>query len=107
MPFVVVPTRKVRFVRRSLSSSVWDRTCPASGTPTGPEGRQTVAQRVSAGFRPHMKTSPGGATEPLPSHEHRHSIDSPKPENAPEREAGKPQSLEAAKISVVADQEIA
>jgi hypothetical protein len=32
----------------------------------GPEGRQTVAQRVSAGFRPPMKTSPGGATEPLP-----------------------------------------
>ena len=32
----------------------------------GPEGRQTVAQRVSAGFRPLMKTSPGGATDLLP-----------------------------------------
>jgi len=30
----------------------------------GPEGRQTIAQRVSAGFRPPMKTSPGGATDP-------------------------------------------
>jgi hypothetical protein len=33
----------------------------------GPEGRQTIAQRVSAGFRPPNETSPGGATEP-PSH---------------------------------------
>jgi hypothetical protein len=29
----------------------------------GPEGRQTIAQRVSAGFHPPMKTSPGGATD--------------------------------------------
>jgi hypothetical protein len=30
---------------------------------SGPEGRQTIAQRVNAGFRPPMKTSPGGATD--------------------------------------------
>jgi hypothetical protein len=36
---------------------------PSQAVAPGPKGRQTVAQRVSAGFRPPMKTSPAGATD--------------------------------------------
>ena len=38
----------------------------SQAVPPGPEGRQMIAQRVSAGCHPPMKTSPEGATEPLP-----------------------------------------
>ena len=36
----------------------------SQAVPPGPEGRQMIAQRVSAGFCPPMKASPGGATDP-------------------------------------------
>jgi hypothetical protein len=62
-----------------------------------PEGRQTIAQRVSAGFRPHMHTQPRqGGQNPF-AHEHQHPIASSDVENTPEHEPDKPQSFEAAK----------
>jgi hypothetical protein len=46
---------------------------------TGPEGRQMIAQRVSAGFRPHMNTQPReGRQNPFPD-ERQGAIASPSP----------------------------
>jgi hypothetical protein len=64
----------------------------SQAVPPGPEGRQMIAQRVSAGFRPPMKTSPGGATDPIHPHEHQHPLPSPTPDTAPEHESEKPQT---------------
>ncbi len=42
------------------------RTLCSNATAPGPEGRQIVAQRVSAGFCPTIEQAPGGATELSP-----------------------------------------
>ncbi len=60
-----------------------------------------VAQHVSAGFRlPHEPKAPAGRQIPF-LRDGQHSIASPSLAKAMEQEAEKPQSLEAAKISVV------
>ena len=61
-----------------------------------------IAQRVSAGFRPPMKTQPRMGRQIPSPYERQYPIASPEPGNAPEHEADKPQSLEAAKVSVIA-----
>jgi hypothetical protein len=60
-----------------------------------------IAQRVSVGFRPYMKTQPQrGDRNPFPR-DRKHWVASPELDTASEHEADKPQSLEAAKVSVV------
>jgi hypothetical protein len=56
----------------------------------GPEGRQMIAQRVSAGFHPPCTPSPSGAPEHPPPHEHEYPIASPKLGNTSEHETDKP-----------------
>jgi hypothetical protein len=66
----LIPSDEAAFLehsprRQKITSP--SRHCPQAVTP-GPEGRQTVAQRVSAGFRPPMKTQPQrGDRSPLPA----------------------------------------
>ena len=62
-----------------------------------------IAQRVSAGVRPPVKPAPEGRQNSFPC-DRQHSVASPEA-NAPEHEADKPQSLEAAKRPVLAEQE--
>ena len=64
-----------------------------------------IAQCVSAGFRlPYEPKAPAGRQIPFPR-DGQHLIASPSLAKAKENEADKPQSLEAAKRSVVAEQE--
>jgi len=74
--------------------------CPQAVS-SGPEGRQTIAQRVSVGFRPPMNHKPRQRRQnPFPR-ERQHPLPSPAPDNNPEHGSKKPQSLEAAKGTVI------
>ena len=64
-----------------------------------------IAQRVSAGFHPRMKSQPRQGRQNPFTHERRSAIASPSLDNAPEDEADKRQSLKAAKKPIVADLE--
>jgi len=55
--FVVQPSAVVR-PRRTPTTRNQTHATLVQAVASGPEGRQTIAQRVSAGFRPPMKTQP-------------------------------------------------
>jgi hypothetical protein len=63
---------------------------PSQAVASGPEGRQMIAQRVSAGFHPPCTPSLSGATEHPPPHKHEYPIASPELGNTTEHETDKP-----------------